>query len=154
MYDVARDVAYHGAAGVGAFVGEEPARVKDKPLTKASMLMMTSNLIGADNAAPAWAARFIEQTDLKVRVLGTAALEAAMVAAGVADGAITVNGKLWDAVAPCAVVLAAGGVVTDLRGRPRFPYDVKGYRGAKVPFLATTPAAREGLLAHLTRDAG
>ena len=152
VYDVSRDIAYHGAVGLGCFANGKPTAVKDRPLSKASVLMMTSNLIGADNAAPAWAAAFIEQTDLKVRILGTAALEAAMVAAGIADGAITVNGKLWDAVAPCALVHAAGGVTTDLRGRPRFPYDLSNYRGAKVPFLATTPLAKDELLGHLNQE--
>ena len=151
VYDVARDVMYAGAAGLGATVDDEPARAPNGPPDKASLLMMTSNLLDQEGRCPQWAGRFLAQTDLKIRVLGTAALEAVMVGAGVAHGAITVNGKLWDAVAPAGVVLAAGGEVVTFDGRPRFPYDVAGYRGAKVPFLAAGPAA-VGELVRLMAD--
>ena len=53
----------------------------------------------------------MEQTDWKIRILGSAALEAAQVAAGVAHGAVTCNGKLWDIAAPAAIVLEAGGLM-------------------------------------------
>jgi fructose-1,6-bisphosphatase/inositol monophosphatase family enzyme len=72
-----------------------------------------------------------------------------MVGAGVAHGAITVNGKLWDAAAAAAIVLEAGGKFTDFKGRPVFPFDVKHYNGAKVPFVAAGPAAHETLLREL-----
>ena len=81
-----------------------------------------------------------------MRILGSAALEAVYVAAGVAHAAITVNGKLWDVAAAAALVLEAGGTMTDLHGRAIFPYDLANYRGAKVPFLAAGPAAHAPLL--------
>jgi fructose-1,6-bisphosphatase/inositol monophosphatase family enzyme len=83
---------------------------------------------------------------LKARILGSAALEAVQVAAGVAHGAITVNGKLWDIAAPAAIVLEAGGTLTDFGGNPIFPFKLSGYQGAKVPFLAAAPLAQEQLL--------
>ena len=79
--------------------------------------------------------------ELKARILGSAALEAVQVAAGVAHGAITVNGKLWDVTAPAAIVLEAGGLLSDFSGRPVFPFDLAHYGGAKVPFLAAAPQA-------------
>jgi fructose-1,6-bisphosphatase/inositol monophosphatase family enzyme len=82
-------------------------------------------------------------------VIGSAALEATQVAAGIAHAAITVNGKLWDVAAPAALVLEAGGSITDLAGAPIFPFDLSGYAGAKVPFLAAAPAAREDLLREI-----
>ena len=36
--------------------------------------------------------------------------------------------------------------MTDLAGRTIFPFDLRQYNGAKVPFLATTPAAQKPLL--------
>ena len=66
-----------------------------------------------------------------------------------AHGAVTVNGKLWDVAAPAAIVLEAGGTLTDLAGRDIFPYDLTGYVGAKVPFLAAGPAAHGQLLAEI-----
>jgi fructose-1,6-bisphosphatase/inositol monophosphatase family enzyme len=99
--------------------------------------------------APGWVTKWFSQTDRKVRILGSAALEAAMVAAGVASGAVTLNGKLWDVAAPAALVLEAGGVVTDLSGRPVFPFSLAGYTGGKVPFLAAGPISHMELLKEI-----
>ena len=98
---------------------------------------------------PAYASRWIAQTNWKIRMLGSAALEAIQVAAGVAHGAVTVNGKLWDIAAPAAVLLEAGAVLTDFSGRPIFPLDLKNYQGAKVPFLAAGPSAHAVLLKEI-----
>ena len=148
VYDVTRDVAYAAAAGLGATANGRPIRAAATPLGDASVLMMTSNLLGKDGNAPAWACRWIGQTAWKTRILGSAALEAVQVAAGVAHGAVTCNGKLWDVAAPAAVVLEAGGKLTDLGGRDIFPFDLRGYVGAKVPFVAAGPAAHARLLAE------
>jgi len=59
-------------------------------------------------------------------------MEAVQVAAGVAHGAVTVNGKLWDCVAPAAIVLEAGG--EDLRD------DGDNWE------ILTEPSAYEGVL--------
>lgn len=141
VYDVTRDELYAAAQGCGATLNGKPIRAPQTPLSPASMLMMTSNLIKPDGSAPAWATRFISQTVWKLRVLGSAAVEAVMVARGVAHGAITVNGKLWDCIAPAAIVLESGGTVTNLAGGAIFPFDLTNYRGAKVPYLAAGPLA-------------
>ncbi len=147
VYDVTRDHMYAGAQGIGATLNGEAIRVNESPLNSSSLIMMTSNLLDAFGSCPPWATKWISQTDWKVRILGTAALEAVSVASGVASAAITVNGKLWDCVAPAAIVEAAGGIVCDLTGKPIFPFDLKNYAGKKVPFLATSPAAK-GVLLH------
>ena len=36
--------------------------------------------------------------------------------------------------------------MTDLSGGPIWPFDLAGYQGAKVPFLAAGPAARDEML--------
>ena len=149
VYDVTRDVCYAGAAGLGATVNGEPTAAPDTPLNPASVLMITSNLTGKNGHVPAWPCNLLRQTTWKVRILGSAALEAVAVAAGVAHAAVTVNGKLWDAAAPAAIVLAAGGTFTTLDGEPIFPFDLTGYDGGKVPFLAAGPAAKEEMLAVL-----
>ena len=150
VYDVTRDLTYAAARGEGAWLGTKRLRVLATPMSDSSLIMTTSNLLGPDGRCPNWGAKWLGQTNWKLRMLGSAALEAVQVAAGVAHGAVTVNGKLWDAVAPCAVVLEAGGVVTDLRGEPVFPFDLARYQGAKVPFLAAGPAAHETLLRDIT----
>ncbi|MBV8781879.1 MAG: inositol monophosphatase [Phycisphaerae bacterium] len=129
--------------------GVKRLRVSNDPMSDASLLMLTSNLLDKYDRCPAWAVRWIGQTNWKVRILGSAAMEAVQVAAGVAMGAVTVNGKIWDAVAPSAIVLEAGGIVTDLSGKPLFPFDLNGYIGQKVPFLAAGPRAHGELLREI-----
>ena len=149
VLDVTRDRCYRAARGHGAFIDQNPIRALKSPLSDSAMLMMTSNLIDTYGQTPAWACRWIGQTVWKTRILGSAALEAVQVAAGVAHGAVTCNGKLWDVVAPAAIVLEAGGLLTDLKGQPIFPFDLQNYTGAKVPFLAAGPAAHQQLLTEL-----
>lgn len=149
VYDVTRDLTYSAAAGEGAWLGARRLRAPETALSDSSMIMTTSNMLSPDGRCPGWGPRWIAQTNWKIRMLGSAALEAVQVSAGVAHGAVTVNGKLWDAVAPAALVLESGGVLTDLRGRPVFPFDLTGYEGAKVPFLAAGRAAHGELLREI-----
>jgi len=107
VYDVTRDLTYSAARGEGAWLGTKRLRALDTPLSESSMLMTTSNLLYPDGRCPGWGPRWLAQSTWKLRMLGSAALEAVQVAAGVAHGAVTVNGKLWDAVAPAAIVLRA-----------------------------------------------
>jgi fructose-1,6-bisphosphatase/inositol monophosphatase family enzyme len=149
VYDVTRDLAYAAARGEGAWLGTRRLRAAPGPLGDSSMLMLTSNLLDRHGRLPAYVTRWMSQTNWKLRMLGSAALEATQVAAGVAHGAVTVNGKLWDVAAPAALVLEAGGRVTTFAGEPVFPFDLRDYAGAKVPFLAAAPAAHAELLAEM-----
>lgn len=146
VYDVACDRMFFAARGEGAWLGNKPIKALDTPMTDSSVLMLTSNLIDKNGRAPAWSTRWLSQTNWKIRVFGSAAIEAVHVAAGIAHGAVTVNGKLWDCVPPAAIVLEAGGHVTDLAGKPIFPYDLRNYTGAKVPYLSAAPKAQATLL--------
>jgi myo-inositol-1(or 4)-monophosphatase len=150
VLDVTRGLSYFAAKGVGAFINDKSIQATSTPLGDSSMLMLTSNLLMPDGRTPQWACDWIGQTTWKIRMLGSAALEAVQVAAGVAHGAVTINGKLWDVVAPAAIVLEAGGSLTTLAGQPVFPYDLRNYTGAKVPFLAAAPAAKAPLLKLLS----
>ena len=151
VYDVCRDEMYCAARGQGAWKGTRAIHVPTTPLSDSSLLMMTSNLL-INGRCPNWACRWLAQTNWKVRILGSAALEAVHVASGVAHGAVTVNGKLWDVAAAAAIVLEAGGVITDLAGRPIFPFDLTRYQGAKAPFLAAGPAAHPQLLKEIAEN--
>ena len=145
VYDVTRDVMYSAARGEGAWEGSRRMHALPTPISDASMVMFTSNLL-IGGKCPGWACEMLSQQVWKMRILGSAALEAVYVAAGVAHAAITVNGKLWDVAAAAALVLEAGGVMTDLKGRGIFPFDLSHYSGAKVPFLAAGRAAHAPLL--------
>jgi myo-inositol-1(or 4)-monophosphatase len=136
VYDVCRDEVYAAEQGHGAWLNDRAITAPTSPLSERCLLMLTSNLLDA-------------QGRLKVRVLGSAALEAVQVAAGVAHGSITVNGKLWDIAAAAAVVLIAGGEVLTPAGRPLFPIDLQGYSGAKTPYVAVGQGAKAEILASL-----
>ena len=146
VYDVTRDLVYAAAKGEGAWCGPDKLLAPQTPLNEASLVMFTSNLIDPRGRCPEWAGQYLAQQTWKLRILGSAALEATYVAAGVAHGAVTVNGKLWDVAAAAALVLEAGGVMTDLQGEAIFPFDLSNYNGAKVPFLAAAPQAHRPLL--------
>jgi myo-inositol-1(or 4)-monophosphatase len=151
VYDVTRDQMYSAAKDEGAWLGTKKLEALTTPLSESSMIMFTSNLIDARKRCPQWAPRWLAQTSWKMRILGSAALEAVLVGAGVAHGAVTVNGKLWDVAAPAAILAEAGATLTDLRGKPIFPFDLAKYQGRKVPFLAAGPAAHSALLSELIR---
>jgi myo-inositol-1(or 4)-monophosphatase len=151
VYDVTRDIAYAAAKGEGAWLGTRRLTSPTTPLSDSSLLMLTSNLLDKTGRLPAYMTRWLSQTNWKLRMLGSAALEAVQVAAGAAHGALTVNGKLWDAAAPAAIVLESAGLFTDLTGHPVFPFSLRNYQGAKVPFLAAGPAAHAQLLEEMRR---
>lgn len=149
VYDVTRDLMYASAKGQGAWLASKRLCVNPRPLDDSSMLMLTSNLPGKDGNVPGWVTHWLGQTNWKIRILGTAAIEVVQVAAGVAHGSVTLQGKLWDIAAPAAILLEAGGVLTDLAGRPTFPFNLRNYAGAKVPFLSGTPLAHPMLLQQI-----
>jgi myo-inositol-1(or 4)-monophosphatase len=151
VYDVTRDQMYSASKGEGAWLGTKRLHAPATPMSDSAMVMITSNLLDLTGRCPAWAGRWVSQTNWKMRMLGSAAVEAIQVAAGVAHGAVTVNGKLWDVAAPAAIVLEAGGTITDLRGNAIFPFDLRNYQGAKVPFLAAGPAAHAELLREISQ---
>jgi myo-inositol-1(or 4)-monophosphatase len=151
VYDVCRDQMYSAAQGKGAHLDSRKISVAATEMGDNAMLMLTSNLLNAHSQAPGFVIRWLGQTNWKLRMLGSAALEAVQVAAGVAHGALTLNGKLWDLIAPAAIVIEAGGKVVDPRGKEIFPFNLRDYSGAKVPFLASGPAAQQELLREIAR---
>jgi myo-inositol-1(or 4)-monophosphatase len=151
VYDVTRGEMYAAAKGHGAWLGTRRLGVQQGALNDGSIIMLTSSLAGPDGACPPYVPRWIAKTNWKIRMLGTAAIEAVHVASGVAYGAITINGKLWDIAASAAIAIEAGAVVTDLSGKPIFPFNLVGYKGAKVPYLMGGPAAHKELLVEVNR---
>ncbi len=149
VYDVTRNQMYAARRGEGAWLDDRRITAHAGPMAASSLMMLTSNLLDSNDRCPAWVVRWLSQTNWKMRILGSAALEAMQVAAGAAHGAVTVNGKLWDIAAPAAIVLEAGGLVTDLKGKQIFPFELQKYIGGKVPFLAAAPAAYSELLGEI-----
>ena len=153
VYDVCRDRAYWAAKGEGAYIDSQPIKCLTTPLDEQSLIILTANFLDKNGHTPAYPCRWLGQAKWKIRCLGSAALDAAQVAAGVAHGAITVNGKLWDVAAPAAIVLEAGGRLTDPSGKAVFPFDMHNYAGAKVPFVAGAPMAHATLIKEMADPA-
>jgi len=151
VYDVARDQMYAAAVGHGAYLGNQQVSAPTSDVAEGSILMMTCNITDAHGRIPRWPVRWLSQNSWKLRMLGSAALEAVAVAAGVAHGAVTINSKLWDIAGAAAILQEAGAVLTDHRGKNIFPFDVTAYAGAKVPFIAAGPQAHATLLKELVR---
>ncbi|MFT3785984.1 MAG: inositol monophosphatase [Tepidisphaeraceae bacterium] len=149
VYDVLAGKVYRAARGVGAFVNDQVIACPAGGMHDASVLCMTANLVGKDGRTPGWAVKLLGQLTWKVRILGSAALEAVLVAEGVAGAAIQVNTKLWDIAAAAAIVLEAGGTITDLSGNTLFPFDLRNYAGQKIPYLAGTHDSHGDVLEYL-----
>lgn len=150
VYDVARDCVY-AATGGQAQVDGVPVRAATAALSDRSLVMLTSNLLDRQGRLPGFIGEWLTHAPWKLRMLGSAALEAVQVGAGVAHAAVTINGKLWDVAAAAAVILASGGRVVDLHGAPVFPVHLQGYQGAKIPFLALAPGAGNRILDDIHR---
>src|SRR2546423_9803924 len=74
VYDVARDQMYTAVRGQGAWLGSKRLEALRTPLSDSSMIMFTSNLL-TSGRCPKWACKFFEQTNWKMRILGSAAVE-------------------------------------------------------------------------------
>ena len=110
---------FQGGPGLGAFLGSQPIRVSSQVATLSRALLVTGfpYLRGAahDNV-PEFAA--FMRASQGVRRLGSAALDLCFVACGWLDGFWERHIKSWDLVAGAAIVLAAGGQISDPGGGP------------------------------------
>lgn len=147
VHDVARDEVWYAHRGHGAFRDRRRIACAIGPLSDSALVMLTSNLIVPGGGLPSWLIPFFRDQPFKLRILGSAALEAVSVADGTAHAAVTLNGKLWDIAAPAAIVAEAGGRLLRPDGSPLCPFRMAGYAGEKVPFVVTAPNA--DLLAHM-----
>lgn len=87
--------------------------------------------------------RFLAEQAQRVRMLGTAAIDLAWVAAGKVDASLTLSNKPWDMAAGALLVQEAGGRVADRDGTD--------YSASSAATIAATPALTSELLALLAR---
>jgi myo-inositol-1(or 4)-monophosphatase len=83
----------------------------------------------------------------KFRGFGSVALHLAYAALGAIDVVLDHRASLWDLAGGAAILLEAGGVITEPGGRPLFPLDRARYRSGPMPFLAGNPVAHAQILA-------
>jgi len=122
--------------GHGAFAGDRRLALAPRALDAASNIAVRVPV--AADLEPL-VSRWLREH--KFRGFGSVALHLAFAALGAVDLVLDHKATLWDLAAGAAVLLEAGGCITTPAGRPLFPFDVPGYRGAPVPFLAGNPLA-------------
>jgi myo-inositol-1(or 4)-monophosphatase len=128
--------------GHGAIAGGQRLRLAGRPLTAASNMAVRVPLDpGLIAATVGWLRRF------KLRGFGSVALHLAYAAMGALDIVLDHKATLWDLTAGAAILLEAGGTITDPRGRPLFPPSAAAYGGAPMPFLAGNETAHAEALA-------
>ena len=134
IYDLSRRVLLHGGPGLGAWDGERALRVNTAPPTKETLIGFHSPF---DKTLLPLAAGVLAQ--FKIRGLGTATLHLAYVAAGLLDGCVDFNVKIWDLAAAIPLVQAAGGEVCFLNGE-QFPMRQFDLKMKKIIYCAGSPA--------------
>ena len=122
VYDLSRRTLMHGGPGFGAFDGDKPMAVSRAPVSKETLIGFHSP---SDKTLVPMAAGVIGE--FKIRGLGTATMHLAYVAAGIFDGCVDYNVKIWDLAAAIPLVRAAGGEVQFLNGEqlPIRTFDLK-----------------------------
>jgi myo-inositol-1(or 4)-monophosphatase len=123
VYDPSRDELYTGEAGKGAYLNGQPLVVSST--TRLDLALLVTGFAydirdTADNNLNHFA-RFALKAQ-GVRRTGSAALDLCYVAAGRFDGFWEVKLSPWDMAAGIVILRAAGGRVTDLRGRQHSIY--------------------------------
>ena len=122
--------------GRGAFAGDRRLTLAPRTLDAASNIAVR---VPVTPALEPLVTRWLREH--KFRNFGSVALHLAFAALGAVDLVLDHKATLWDLAAGAAVLLEAGGCITTPEGCPLFPFDVAGYRGASVPFLAGNPLA-------------
>jgi 3'(2'), 5'-bisphosphate nucleotidase len=126
---------YTGIVGVGAFCNGAPIRPSATTDLAAARCAVSRfhRSRGVDDKLARLGCR-------ELVPVGSAGIKGAYVASGELDlfcHPSTGPMKLWDSCAPCAIVTAAGGILTDATGRP---YDYRGPLAQGAGTLAGSPA--------------
>lgn len=111
IYDFNRKELFSGIVGIGAWLNCAPIRVSRTRVPERAILC-TGFPVGT-SFSPDAIVKFVRQIRKykKVRLLGSAALSLAYVAAGRSDAYYERDIKKWDVAAGLAIVQAAGGTI-------------------------------------------
>lgn len=109
IVDVATGDIFHGTIGHGAFLNDQPIRVSS--ITVAGQAILACGFPSGRSYESKAIGEFVQRvrTYKKIRMLGSAALMLAQVAAGRFDAYFEEDIYLWDVAAGLALVEAAGG---------------------------------------------
>jgi myo-inositol-1(or 4)-monophosphatase len=134
VYDLSRRSLMVGGPGFGLADGGRLVRVSNGPLTRSSLVGLHSP---TDKSQLAMASGVL--SEFKIRGLGSATLHLAYAAAGLLDGCVDFNVKIWDLAAAIPLMQAAGGEVHFLNGEqlPLRQFDLKM---KPITYVAGSPA--------------
>ena len=134
VYDLSRRTLMHGGPGFGVRDGEREVRVSVAPPSRETLVGFHSPF---DKTLMPMATGIISQ--FKIRGLGSATLHLAYVAAGILDGCVDYNVKIWDLAAAIPLVRAAGGEVHFLNGE-QLPMKQFNLKMGRIVYVAGSPA--------------
>jgi len=141
--DQVRGVFYTSIKGQGAFCDDERLTVATPSTHKPVVSFQPATSGSTYDEAAAWI------RDIHLRSYGSTALHLAFVAEGGLDAAFCIENRIWDLAAGALLVTEAGGVVTDLSGRPVTPFDMTGDSQRYTPFIAGEESVHQRLLSGL-----
>ncbi len=134
VYDLSRRTLMHGGPGFGVQDGDREVRVSTAPMSKETLVGFHSPF---DKSLLPMASGVISQ--FKIRGLGSATLHLAYVAAGMLDGCVDYNVKIWDLAAAIPLVRAGGGAVHFLNGE-QLPMRQFNLKMGRIVYVAGSPA--------------
>ncbi len=134
VYDLSRRTLMHGGPGFGVRDGEREVRVSTAPMNTETLVGFHSPF---DKSLLPLASGVLSQ--FKIRGLGSATLHLAYVAAGILDGCVDYNVKIWDLAAAIPLVRAGGGEVQFLNGE-QLPMRQFDLRMTRIIYVAGSPA--------------
>jgi myo-inositol-1(or 4)-monophosphatase len=144
VYDLSRRTLLHGGPGFGVRDGEREMRVSLAEPSRETLIGFHSPF---DKSLMPMATGVISQ--FKIRGLGSATLHLAYVAAGILDGCVDYNVKIWDLAAAIPLVRAAGGEVQFLNGE-QLPMKQFNLKMGRIVYVAGSPAMCARLKALMT----
>jgi myo-inositol-1(or 4)-monophosphatase len=135
---------YHAAIGLGAYRGDQRLACPAPPKNLASAVVAIGDYAVGPNAdvknqKPLAVTTRLAATVLRVRMLGSAAIDLAWLAEGRLDALITLSNKTWDMAAGVVLVRETGHIVVDTDG--------EDYSLASSAIIAGHPALMPDLLA-------
>ena len=116
IYDPVRDKMFLAEKGKGAYVNGQPIRVSDRGKLSEALVMYDNQFHKREDMFTNF--QRIYPKIFTVRISGSAATDACLVASGVADARIWHKTKVVDVAAGVIIVEEAGGKATDFKGSP------------------------------------
>lgn len=139
---------YHAIEGGGAYVGDRPLRLGPARRLDDAIVALGDFAVGASsterNQLRVEVAHQLSDRALRVRMLGSAAIDLAWLAEAKVDASITLSNQPWDMAAGVIIAREAGARVVDETGAPHSA-------GSRVTLAGATPLIEQ--LARLVSDA-